>query len=68
LQLTGYVNGDPGAARAFWGDTALRLPAARTVLSWHDALTGRRVRAGADGLLPVSEVLRDGPAALCLSA
>lgn len=68
LQLTGYVNGDPGAARAFWGDTALRLPTASPILSWHDALTGRRVRAGADGLLPVSEVLRDGPAALCLSA
>ncbi|MCC3264059.1 hypothetical protein LLE87_38460, partial [Paenibacillus polymyxa] len=66
--LTGYVSGDAGKARAFWGDTAVRLPASTPILSWHDALTGRRVRADADGLLPLSEVLRDGPAALCLSA
>ncbi len=68
LSLTGYVSGNPGEARAFWAGTALRLPAGSPVLSLHDALTGRRVRPDADGLLPLSEVLRDGPAALCLSA
>lgn len=68
LQLTGYACGDAGRARAFWAHTALRFPEGSPILSLHDALTGRRVRAGADGLLPLSEILRDGPAALCLSA
>jgi len=68
LQLTGYARGNAAAARAFWTDTALRLPAGIPGLSLHDALTGRRVRAGADGLLPITELLRDGPAVLCLSA
>jgi len=68
LQLAGYARGDATGARAFWADTALRLPAGFPGLSLHDALTGRRVRASADGLLPMTELLRDGPAVLCLSA
>ncbi|CAB3821623.1 malto-oligosyltrehalose synthase [Achromobacter animicus] len=68
LQLAGYARGDAAGARGFWGDTALRLPDGIPGLSLHDALTGRRVRAGADGLLPMMELLRDGPAVLCLSA
>ncbi|MEN4922783.1 malto-oligosyltrehalose synthase [Achromobacter spanius] len=68
LRVAGYACGDAPAARAFWGDTALRLPDGLPSLSLHDALTGRRVRASAGGLLPLAEILRDGPAALCLSA
>ncbi|HAP24209.1 MAG TPA: malto-oligosyltrehalose synthase, partial [Achromobacter sp.] len=68
LQLAGYACGGADGARAFWADTALRLPDGTPGLSLHDALTGRRVRAGADGLLPMTELLRDGPAVLCLSA
>ncbi|EHK64446.1 malto-oligosyltrehalose synthase [Achromobacter arsenitoxydans] len=68
LQVADYARGDAAAARGFWNDTALRLPGGISGLSLHDALTGRRVRASAGGLLPLVEILRDGPAALCLSA
>ncbi len=68
LPLAGHALGDAAPARAFWGDTALRLPSGLPRLSLHDALTGRRVRTGASDLLRLADVLRDGPAALCLSA
>jgi len=68
LHLTGYARGDAAGARAFWAGTTLRLPAGSPGLSLHDALTGRRVRTDAHGLLPITELLRDGPAVLCLSA
>ena len=67
LQLAGYADGEAADARAFWADTSLRVPGDASRLSLHDALTGRRLRIGAGGLLPLAEVLRDAPAALCLS-
>lgn len=67
LQLAGYASGGSEAGREFWAATALRLPEGSTGLALHDALTGRRLRAAANGLLPLAEVLRDGPAGLCLS-
>lgn len=66
LQLAGYVHGDAAGTRAFWAGTALRLPHG-TRPSLHDALTGRPMRIAADGSLPLSESLRDAPAALFLS-
>ncbi|SIT31117.1 malto-oligosyltrehalose synthase [Achromobacter sp. MFA1 R4] len=68
LRVQGYARGEAEQARAFWGDTALRLPEGGPRLSLHDALTGRRIRAATGDVLPLAEVLRDGPAALCLSA
>lgn len=68
LRLAGYARGDAAQARDFWTGTVLRWPDGSPSLSLHDALTGRRVRVGADGALPLAEVLRDVPGALCLSA
>ncbi|WP_313621653.1 malto-oligosyltrehalose synthase [Achromobacter sp.] len=68
LELACYARGDAEQARAFWGDTELRLPSGTPRVSLHDALTGRRLRAGAIDRLLVADILRDGPAALCLAA
>lgn len=68
LGLSGYVTEDAATACAFWGHTELRLPSGTPRLSLHDALTGRRLRSGMIDRLRVADVLRDGPAALYLSA
>ncbi|MNX59177.1 Maltooligosyl trehalose synthase [compost metagenome] len=67
-QLAGYASDDATGARAFWADTALRLPGDGPHPSLHDALTGRRLHMAADGILPLAEALRDAPAALCIPA
>jgi len=63
LALADYARGRADAARGYWADTVLRLPAAR----WRNALDGRRMTLLADGSLPLAEALRDLPVALCLS-
>ncbi|SSW66895.1 malto-oligosyltrehalose synthase [Achromobacter agilis] len=65
--LAGYASGRAGEARAQWADTALRLPSPLASGAWHDATDGRRLRLRPDGSLPLAEILRDMPVALCLS-
>lgn len=67
LRLDGYARGQSAQARGHWADTALRLPPPAAGGAWHDALDGRRLRPLADGRLPLAEILRDMPVALCLS-
>jgi (1->4)-alpha-D-glucan 1-alpha-D-glucosylmutase len=52
----------PPVGRAAWGDTALALPADLSETAWRDALTGRRIRAGAT--LALADLFAELPAAL----
>jgi len=67
LPLAGYARGRADRARGHWAGTVLRLPATVAGGAWHDAVDGRRLRLLPDGGLPLDEVLRDLPVALCLS-
>jgi len=66
--LSGYARGEQQAAREFWAGTVLCLPDAVRDLAWRDAMGGEKARTGADGALPLSEMLRELPVALWLSA
>ena len=68
LRLSGYARGEPRAAREFWADTALCLPDAVRDLAWRDAMGDEKARRGADGALPLSDLLCELPVALWLSA
>ncbi|KGD86900.1 malto-oligosyltrehalose synthase [Achromobacter sp. RTa] len=67
LSLAGYARGCSADARSLWADTVLALPAEMAGGAWRDATDGRQLHLLPDGSVPLAEILREMPVALCLS-
>jgi (1->4)-alpha-D-glucan 1-alpha-D-glucosylmutase len=67
LPLAGYARDQRPTARDYWGDTAIMRPDGCSN-RWVDRLARRELRAAPDGALPLSDVFRHWPVAVCASA
>lgn len=61
---TGAAQGRAAIDPAFWGETGIVLPRRYVGVPLHNALEGTELCTGADGKLPVAEVLRGLPVAM----